>query len=53
MNMLEKMGPTNPEGLTNNFENLEYDINIYQKNMKWKFGNMGSISIQKYEMEVW
>ena len=48
--------------------NLEYKINVYQntwngnsviwdqylsKNMKWKFGNMGWVSIKKHEMEFW
>ena len=33
--------------------NLGYGINIFQKNIKSKFGNMGSISTRKHELEVW
>ena len=28
-------------------DNLEYEINVYEKNMKWTFGEMGSIPYQK------
>ena len=35
------------------FENLEYGINIYQKQMKWKIGNMGPESIKKHVMAIW
>ena len=52
-------GPIKPGDPSNIFENIEYENDIFQKNMKqesgnigsiaiknakWKFGNMGSIS---------
>ena len=31
---------------------IEYGINIYPTHMKWKFGNMGPMSIQKHDMAI-
>ena len=36
-----------------NLKTWKYGINMYQKSMKLIFGNMGSISIKKHEVEVW
>ena len=51
MNMLEKVGPTNPEDPTNVFEDLEYDINIFQQKTEMEIlesvGNDGPRQIRK------
>ena len=48
LEMFERRGAENPEDPSNKFsKNLKY------KNVKWKFGHMGSISIKKHEMEIW
>ena len=46
-------GPKNPEDLFIKFLKILDMISISIKKMKCQFGNMGSISIQKHEMEIW
>ena len=53
METFEQTGTTNPQDPFNMFEKLEYGINIYEQNMKLKFGYMGSISIRKHEIRIW
>ena len=47
------MGAINLDDSFNIFEILQYGIQYLSKNMKCKFGNMGSIPIQKHEMTHW
>ena len=42
LEILEKARTEHHEDPPNDFENLEYGINTFLENMKWKFGNMGS-----------
>ena len=44
----KRRGSDNPEDPSNYFGNLEYGIDIYPQNMKWRLGNMGAISCKKY-----